>query len=387
MVSTKQQSLKIFLCHAADDKPQVRRLDRRLARQGFRPWLDERELRPGEEWREEITKAVRASDVVIICMSQKSVSKSGFVQREIRLALDVAEDKPQQSTFIIPVLLEPDVEVPANLLRWQCCSLYAKEGYRKLLESLQTQALKLASHLPAVTEIEILNRDPLPPDRNVQYTFGASAFGVAGEIYRPVRRTISSQASVVLSLLGGHGTSRVDNFRDAPFLSFDAAYAETGGAFDDPHQMWTAHCWVVIEGFNLLDMVTMDRAVMRIAMYHHKDEKAPEFDFTGSYFENLKIAGYAVELKRDPMPYHLTRMQLYYPNVVSGIKKVKINAAEIKNIGNVIEIPKFGSVVLMESVRMQDRVSLTMLRIELEAGTGRFSIATGSLFGGRVNSL
>jgi GTPase SAR1 family protein/nucleotide-binding universal stress UspA family protein len=40
----------VFLCHNVTDKPAVRELAQRLRERGLRPWLDERELRPGLPW-------------------------------------------------------------------------------------------------------------------------------------------------------------------------------------------------------------------------------------------------------------------------------------------------------------------------------------------------
>ena len=40
----------VFLCHNSEDKPAVRELAQRLRERGLRPWLDERELRPGQPW-------------------------------------------------------------------------------------------------------------------------------------------------------------------------------------------------------------------------------------------------------------------------------------------------------------------------------------------------
>ena len=35
---------RIFLCHASEDKPQVREVYRHLQEEGFQPWLDEEDL-------------------------------------------------------------------------------------------------------------------------------------------------------------------------------------------------------------------------------------------------------------------------------------------------------------------------------------------------------
>jgi hypothetical protein len=111
----------------------------RLKADGFAPWLDEKDLLPGQEWQEEIPAAVRASDVVIVCLSQRSVNKEGYLQREIRYALDTAEEKPEGTIFIIPARIE-EVEVPKRLSKWQWANLFKDEGYRLLVTALTRRA-------------------------------------------------------------------------------------------------------------------------------------------------------------------------------------------------------------------------------------------------------
>lgn len=89
----ENRKLKVFLCHSKDDKPKVRELYHRLVADGFDPWFDEEKLMPGQEWDLEIRKAVRESDVVIVCLSKSSTTKAGYVQKEIRFALDVADEQ------------------------------------------------------------------------------------------------------------------------------------------------------------------------------------------------------------------------------------------------------------------------------------------------------
>lgn len=66
---TEQRRLRVFLCHASQDKTVVPDLyQRRLAESWIDPWLDEEKLLPGEDWDLEIEKAVEASDAVIVCV-------------------------------------------------------------------------------------------------------------------------------------------------------------------------------------------------------------------------------------------------------------------------------------------------------------------------------
>jgi TIR domain len=137
--SGPDRRLRVFLCHSSEDKPVARDLYRRLLSDGFAPWLDEEELLPGQNWQEAIPAAVRAADVVIICLSQKSVGKEGFLQKEIREALNAAEEKPEGTIFVVPLKLE-EVEVPRRLSRWQWADLSHESGYPRLVRALTTRA-------------------------------------------------------------------------------------------------------------------------------------------------------------------------------------------------------------------------------------------------------
>jgi len=139
MGSEGKRPLKVFLCHASGDKPLVRELYKRLIAEGVDAWLDQEKLLPGQDWRVEIPRAVREADVVVICLSNKSITKEGYVQKEIKFALDSAEEKPQDTIFLIPARLE-DCVVPERLGRWQWVDLFEENGFIRLARSLKLRA-------------------------------------------------------------------------------------------------------------------------------------------------------------------------------------------------------------------------------------------------------
>jgi GTPase SAR1 family protein/nucleotide-binding universal stress UspA family protein len=58
----------VFLCHNWEDKPAVRRLAQQLRDRGLRPWLDERELRPGLPWQpalDDVIAGIPAAAVIV----------------------------------------------------------------------------------------------------------------------------------------------------------------------------------------------------------------------------------------------------------------------------------------------------------------------------------
>jgi len=144
MTNSSSRPLRVFLCHSSGDKPIVRDLYRRLAAEGWiDAWLDEEKLYPGQDWSYEIEIAVEAADVIIVCLTKHSVSKEGYVQRELRIVLDHADYKPEGTLFIIPVRLE-ECESPRRLRRWQYADYFPIEernhAYERLLASLRSRA-------------------------------------------------------------------------------------------------------------------------------------------------------------------------------------------------------------------------------------------------------
>ena len=134
--------LKVFLCHAHADKPRVRMLYRRLQKAGMDPWLDEKGLLAGQDWATEIPRQIRCSHAVIVCLSPESVTKTGFVQKEIKIALDFADEHPEDAIFVMPYRIE-DCPIPERLSHLHCEDQYRSGGFRNLVEALQVRARDL----------------------------------------------------------------------------------------------------------------------------------------------------------------------------------------------------------------------------------------------------
>ena len=162
-----QRSLRVFLCHASSDKPAVRQLYERLKKDKVDAWLDEEKLIPGQNWQIEIPKAVRDSDVVIVCLSPQSVNKEGFIQKEIRIALDAADEKPEGTIFIIPARLE-NCNMPERISQFHWVDLFTSDGYERLIKALTIRAktlnielkpiIKKANHAKGTKTLQSQNR-------------------------------------------------------------------------------------------------------------------------------------------------------------------------------------------------------------------------------------
>src|SRR5262245_19704906 len=153
----ERKLLKVFLCHASEDKPAVYELYRQLTAEGWIDvWLDAERLLPGQDWDLEIERAVQAADVVLACISSHSVDKEGYIQKELRSVLNVADEKPEGTIFVIPIKLE-DCSVPRRLKNWQWVDYFPEYqrdlAYKRLVGGLKRRAETLEISLSKAKEI------------------------------------------------------------------------------------------------------------------------------------------------------------------------------------------------------------------------------------------
>jgi hypothetical protein len=155
--------LRVFLCHSSADKPDVRKLYKQLQDDGFDPWLDEEDLIGGQDWDLEIRKEVRRSDVVLVCLSQSSITRTGYVQKEIRIALDAADERPEGTIFIIPLRLE-ECDIPERLRRWHAINFFEDKGYERLVRALTRRADDLGITVTPLADNEEEDEDSIYDD-------------------------------------------------------------------------------------------------------------------------------------------------------------------------------------------------------------------------------
>jgi hypothetical protein len=111
---------QVFISYGREDQDAARRLYRDLARVGVCPWLDVEKLRPGDHWKDATLAALRTSDYVVLLMSRKTTGRRGFLNTEIREALDVVSEMPHDRPFLIPARLDDckPSHVSLNELHW-----------------------------------------------------------------------------------------------------------------------------------------------------------------------------------------------------------------------------------------------------------------------------
>jgi TIR domain len=108
----------VFLCHNGADKPSVRRIADLLEERGLLPWLDERELPPGQPWQQLLEKQIGSIRTAAVFVGAAGIGP--WQQQELDGFL---REFKKRNSPVIPVLLPdaPDnVELPIflNAMTW-----------------------------------------------------------------------------------------------------------------------------------------------------------------------------------------------------------------------------------------------------------------------------
>lgn len=126
----------------------------------------------------------------------------------------------------------------------------------------------------------------------------AEATALAGKLLLPLEQEIKPQAFAKLPDHGGYVAQRAEKYRLESVISYEAAHTQVAGNRETkPGRGYNTLVTSVVEGLNILDVVTADLVVAQISTEHPLKGYVPSVTFLGTRFENLRIAGHKVELE------------------------------------------------------------------------------------------
>jgi len=265
--------------------------------------------------------------------------------------------------------------------------------------------------------------------------FHAEGNSLGGYIEKPFQKDIPSQASGSLPPVGGHVANRTEEFNFEGLVSCRSAYTRISGKQEGQDGSWWTLVSSVVEGLNILDVVTADRVVAQISVEHPADGAPSRSSFTGSHFERLRIGG--CDLSPVPNPslmahgkgagaaQHRITWPLFQETgsqqaakLIKSVEadndrddlrwiidrygwmgsKRKSGASECvlcslvdsvdrtmpgRSFGHVVYIPHFGRVIFGEVIAYPESIHLSMIRAELGCAThGAMNVATARANGG-----
>ena len=142
----KKSEIQIFLAHAREDQEVILKLYNRIKEAGYKPWVDKKDLKGGQEWESVIPEEIEKSQIFLACLSERSIAKRGYVQKEFRMALNQMASLPSGSIYLIPVLLDK-CEIPnlrheeygISLRKYHGINYWESDGFAELERAIAFQ--------------------------------------------------------------------------------------------------------------------------------------------------------------------------------------------------------------------------------------------------------
>jgi len=230
----------------------------------------------------------------------------------------------------------------------------------------------------------------MSPQTRIPFHFHAVGHAFSGKFHRPFDHVIEAQAATSLPSIGGHASSRVENFRAHHFVSFAAGHTHVSGSWVDDDTVVTSTT-ATIEGLNILNFVTADRIVARLTSEGKRGKKEAHIIAIGSEFDNLRVAGHPVKVTlRHDLFLKCSAFEDLRKMIASDTKsgrmvatdegvalcslvdKIETDLPGLEKNGHILRIPHFGEISIAEVFAVPGTRTLTMLRLKLgspDAGT------------------
>ncbi len=152
----------VFISYARNDIEVARRLYNDLKKENITPWMDKEDILVGQEWEYEVEKAINNCSYILLLLSDNSVSKRGFVQKELKMALELYDRRPPSEIFLLPAIIddcEPKDKRLQKIHRADFITSY-EEGLRDLLKAIGVEA-KEPSDETAIEKDSLAKEEPL----------------------------------------------------------------------------------------------------------------------------------------------------------------------------------------------------------------------------------
>lgn len=252
-------------------------------------------------------------------------------------------------------------------------------------------------------------------DKKPTFYFQADATSLGGFLEQPFQRLVPQQASVSLPAAGGFATARTEGFNLEQIVSCTSSHTRVSGRETTDGRAFSTLVTAVVEGLNILEIVTAERVVAQISVECPADYGPRRISLVGSHFEGLRVGGHNASPTLNPsflnaQPAGTVRSPMTWTDfqgigekqsrtLIGAIKQTRNAAWEWaqeryewmgstqkrqdgelvqcslvdsvasaipgSSLGHLIEIPEFGRIILGELLVSADSVQLFMIRAEL----------------------
>jgi hypothetical protein len=128
-------------------------------------------------------------------------------------------------------------------------------------------------------------------EKPLEHEYYSDAQLLEAEFKRPLTRKIEPQARLSLENdQDGYSFQQVGQYNANGLISFESGYTRVSGSKSEVHG-WVTLATTVVEGLNILDVITADRIVAQLSTEYplKRGSYMPRVTFLGTRFENLRI--------------------------------------------------------------------------------------------------
>lgn len=131
------------------------------------------------------------------------------------------------------------------------------------------------------------------------HEYHAEAHALSGYLHHPVYQRINEKAPVSLrDYRDDHKLEREQRFTLEGVVSYESASSRVSGNRNLKNRGWITLSTSVVEGLNVLEVITADRMVSQVSTEHaYTDGHVPSVTFLGTQFVNLRLSGFPLQLK------------------------------------------------------------------------------------------
>ena len=208
------QDNTVFISYAREDSNAAKRLYNDLRSAGLNPWLDKESILPGQNWEIEIKKAIKNSRYFLSLNSSNSVQKIGFVQKELKNALERQEYFPESAVYLIPIRLDDCQLAYQKLEKIQYADMFPdwNRGLEKITQTMEVENerdSKIVDEVKNKLESSVVNiESALISSKSTQFQ-GEKEFFVGRKVYldKKIKKAIKPHGSRV-SIVGPGGSGK-----------------------------------------------------------------------------------------------------------------------------------------------------------------------------------
>lgn len=138
---------------------------------------------------------------------------------------------------------------------------------------------------------------PISVPATREHIYHAESHVFEANLEQPFPEKVRPHAYVKLNGDSHYYFNYAPPYRLEGILSYQSGYTQVAGhRSQKPGHGFATLTTSVIEGLNILEVLTADRVVAQISTEHPLDGAVPEVSFLGTRFENLRIAGHKLDI-------------------------------------------------------------------------------------------